>query len=108
MTELYKFDEGRAAQGEPVQFCKTGGEWVDVHYVGVDRVRGGFFVQFYDGLIISTYVLRMKPLPTKKWVMEFDTEQHAKDAVQELRHVGWGDSDVPAIKEVEVPPEVAP
>lgn len=96
------FDPVRAAAGETVQFCKTGGVWVDVHYIGLTK-DGTPAVQFEDGHTIQSHALRMKPIPSVKWVLEFDTQEHAEDAVRELVHVGWSGQDVPGIKRVETP-----
>lgn len=107
MTDL-TFSPERSARGEPVQFCKTGGIWVDVHYVGPDRVRGGHFVQFPDGDSLSTSALRMKPMPTKKWLLEFDSEEQAKAAVNTLfvtNRFAQAGYEIPPIKEVEIPAE---
>jgi hypothetical protein len=76
------FDPARAAAGEPVQFCLTDGKWVDVHYVGPDRVRGGHFVQFPDGGTVSTGALRMKP--PAQWALVFDSEAAARAAARVL------------------------
>lgn len=57
-----EFDVKAAQEGRMrTQFCQTGGNWVDVHYVGPDRVRGGHFVQHMDGHSISTSALRTVP-----------------------------------------------
>lgn len=102
MNDPHAFDPDFARAGEQVQFCKTGGAWIDVHYVGPDRVRGGHFVQFYDGSTISTSALRMKPRPIKKWSLEFDDPKRALAASEALIGDGW--DSVPDIKEVEYPP----
>jgi hypothetical protein len=97
------FSPELATTGRPIQFCKTGGVWVDVHYLGPDRVRGGYFVQFFDGSVVSTQALRMKPLPTLKWVLEFRDRNsaHAAHRVLMTSDVKWS---VPDVLEVEVPP----
>lgn len=67
------FDPTRAAAGEPVQFCQTGGTWVDVHYVGVAPVHGGqHVIQFPDGKLLITGALRMKP--PVQWALVFNDE----------------------------------
>ncbi len=96
-VENHEFDAERARNGEPVQFSrgsmdgKIPQEWVDVHYVGPDRVRGGHIVQFDDGVTISTHALRMKPRKMVRYVnlwedgrpggsnaRHFDSEQEAQ------------------------------
>lgn len=77
MTDKYTFDEARAKAGHPVQFSRgsmdgsTPQEWVDVHYIGRDVVRGGHIVQFKEGDTISTGALRMAPVFRKVFVNLF-------------------------------------
>lgn len=96
------FDPIRARAGEQVQFCKTGGFWVDVHFVGLTQ-NGTPLVQFERGDTIQSHALRMKPMPTNKWVLEFDCEEAANAAAHVLKNCGarWS---VPEVKKVEVKP----
>lgn len=70
------FNANRAIAGDPIQFCETGGNWVDVHFIGRDRVRGGWFVQFRDGSSVSTSALRMKP--ASKWALVLNSKAEAE------------------------------
>ncbi len=96
------FNPIRALAGEPVQFCKTGGTWVDVHFVGLTQ-DGTPLVQFERGDTIMSYALRMKPVPVTTWVLEFSSEAAATAAAHVLKKCSakWS---VPEVKRVEVKP----
>lgn len=62
------------------------GSWVDVHYVGEDRVRGGHIIQFLDGRLHTTQaaLLRVKPTPRVALIFEDSTlANKAHDIVRE-------------------------
>lgn len=99
MNDPHAFDAKRAAAGDPIQFCKTGGFWVDVHFIGLTQ-NGTPAVQFKDGSTVHSYALRMKPMPTKKWVLEFSSRDVALAAERVLRN--YGVPSVPDLKEIEV------
>lgn len=101
----HEFDAVRAASGEPVQFCKTGGLWVDVHFVGLTS-DGIPVAQFPDGSMIQSYALRMKPMTTKKWVLEFDSRVAAESAFNCIRLSAsfGGITQPPEVIEREIPP----
>lgn len=100
----HDFNIERAKAGEPIQFCKTGGAWVDVHFVGMTGFCGpNAVVQFSDGTLLQTQALRMKPMPTKKWVLEFDSFTDAEAAL-DILHRGSSSRLWPETREVEYPP----
>lgn len=107
MTDL-TFSPERAARGEPVQEI-SGFKWFDTHFVGLDR-EGSPVIQAEGGptRVVAERMLRMKPMPIKKWVIEFDTDAAAQWAHSAIRFanatrpVGYG---IPPIKEVEIQPE---
>lgn len=108
MSNDLTFSPERAARGEPVQKI-VGFRWLDVHYVGLSK--DGSPVIEATGVEqhkVESKFLRMKPMPTKKWVLEFASEAAAQWAHSAIRlanatgPVGYG---IPPIKEVEIQPE---
>ena len=60
-----EFDILAAREGKKIEFMTSAGTvavWIEVHFVGVDHVRGGIVVQKGDGQILTTQraMLRMK------------------------------------------------
>lgn len=107
--DKHKFNADRATNGEPVQFFRKAmsdlgpGEWVDVHYVGPDRVRGGHVIQFKDGDILTTSALRMKPRIETMFVNFYSSGRAAwyltkEAAAAEIAPRGWGTRFATAVK----------
>ena len=108
-TDKHKFDPERAKAGAPVQFFRKAisdpgpGEWVDVHYVGPDRVRGGHVIQFKDGDMLTTSALRMKPRREKMFVNFYSSGRAAwylakEAATAEIAPRGWGNRFATAVE----------
>lgn len=71
------FDLAAAQRGEPVQFCQTNGEWIDVHFVGISR-SGVPLVQLPNASTLITSALRIKPAP--RYCLEFENEDERDQA----------------------------